>query len=325
MTTTNDLSVFGFHDGHACGWYRILMPYAELARRGTRVATNCGWTDEARDYRVIVGQRISRTAALPIWRRLRPTHRLVYETDDDVWTIDPTNFAAHHAHTGDVIDATEQAITVAHMVTVSTEPLAEVLRRYHDNVVVLPNCVEQALLEVERPRRERVTVGWAGGDSHLRDIAMVAPQLRRFLDRNPAVDFHNIGTSYLRPLKLRGRHTGWFSGVWDYYRALDFDIGTAPLVDSLFNASKSAIKAMEYAALGIPVIASDVAPYRGFVLDGVTGYLVRSEHEWGKRLYELASDDAMREEMGAKAKEHVAQFTIQRNAWRWRDAYQSLL
>jgi glycosyltransferase involved in cell wall biosynthesis len=57
---------------------------------------------------------------------------------------------------------------------------------------------------------------------------------------------------------------------------------------------------MEYAALGIPVIASDREPYRAFVLDGVTGYLVRHEHEWGKRLYELVNDEAMRVEMGAQ-------------------------
>lgn len=319
-----DFSVFGFHDGYACGWYRILMPFARMTEAGIRANTHCGWTEEARDYKVIVGQRLSRYEALPIWRRLRLGHRLIFETDDDVWSIDPTNFAAKLAHSADVMDATEQAIRMSHMVTVSTEALAEVVRRHHDNVVVLPNHIPAAMLDLPVVRNPGITVGWAGGDSHLRDIAMIAPRLRRFFERNPGVDFHTIGTDYRSIMKLPGRHTDWNRDVWKYYQNVDFDIGLAPLIDSVFNRSKSSVKAMEYAALGIPVIASDVEPYREFVVDGETGYLVRDEHMWSKRLYELANDEPMRLEMGRNAKARAAQWTIEDGYQRWVRAYQEI-
>jgi glycosyltransferase involved in cell wall biosynthesis len=318
------LRVWGFHDGHACGYYRVTLPFDALAANGVDAGTSCGWADQAEDYPIIVGQRVSKVEALPIWRRLRARHRLVYEIDDDVWTIDPTNISAYSAHGLPVQDAAEMAIRVAHMVTVSTEPLAEVVRRHHDNVVVLPNHIDGNLLDLERPRRDGVVVGWAGGDSHLRDLAMLAPPLTRFLRRNPHVEWHSIGTDFRGLLRIPGRHTDWCANIWDYYRTLDFDVGVAPLIDSVFNSSKSAIKAIEYAALGIPVVASDVEPYRPVVLDGVTGFLVRREHEWGKRLYELANDEAMRTAMGAKAKEHAATMTIQ-NGWHlWEQAYHQL-
>ena len=319
------MKIHGFHDGHACGYYRIVLPLDALAANGVDVTMCCGWNEMARQAQIIVGQRVGRYAALPIWRRLRAQHRLVYETDDDLWSIDPTNLSARLTHDAEVLDANIEAIRAAHLVTCSTQPLAEVLRQYHDNVIVLPNHIDGRLLDIQRPRRDQVTVGWAGGDSHLRDLDMVAPQLRRFFDRNPAVDFHNIGTDFRPYLKLPGRHSPWQVDIFDYYRLLDFDIGLAPLADTVFNASKSAVKAIEYAALGIPVIASDVAPYRSFVLDGVTGFLVRDGHEWGKRLYELASDAAMREEMGRKAKEQAAAWTIRLGWTRWRDAYGGLL
>lgn len=320
----SDLSAFGFHDGHACGYYRVLLPFAQLAAQGHPVDVNHGYDERCEDYRIIVGQRVGKPEALPIWRRLVARHKLVYETDDDVFTIDPSNSMAFLAHSPEVVDAVEFAASAAHLVTVSTEPLAEVMRRYNDNVVVLPNHIEGALLDIERPRRDRVTVGWAGGDSHVRDFDMVAPRLRRFLDRNPRVDFHNIGTNYLRVFKIPGRHTPWSADIFDYYRSIDFDIGIAPLADTPFNRSKSWIKALEYAALGIPVIASDTEPYRPFVVDGETGWLVRSDHEWGKRLYELANDEAMRTEMGAAAKRRAAEWTIQRGWTRWEAAYRTL-
>jgi len=319
------LRVWAFDDDHACGYYRLKLPFAALRLAGHDAVSRHGWDEGCKDYPIVVGQRISRNAALPLWRRLRAGHKLVYETDDDVWSIDRTNVAAHITFDAEVMDAVDHAIQISHMVTVSTEPLAEVLRKRHDNVVVLPNHIDEGMFDIERPRRDRVTVGWAGGDSHLGDFVTIAEQLKRFFRRNPEVDFHNVGTDYRRPFRLPGRHTGWHQDIWDYYRTIDFDIGIAPLADTVFNRSKSAIKAMEYAALGIPVIASDREPYRPFVLDGVTGYLVRDEHEWGKRLYELVSDEAMRTEMGRKAKEHVAQWTIQRGWHQWDNAYRSLL
>lgn len=318
------MRVYGFHDGAACGYYRITMPLDMMAANGHEAQTGCGWSEQARDYDVIVGQRIGKVEGLFIWRRLRPTHKLVYETDDDMWTIDPSNIRAHIDHTPGLMDGIEQAIQVSHMVTVSTEPLADVVRKFHDNVVVLPNYIDANMFDIQRPRPEKLTVGWAGGDSHLRDIAMVAMQLRRFFSRNPHVEFHNIGSDYRQVCGLPGRFTGWRSNMFSYYRNIDFDIGIAPLAHTTFNNSKSHIKALEYAALGIPVVASDEPPYRDFVLDGVTGFLVREEHEWGRRLYQLTNDDAMRQEMGAKAKQHAANFTIQKNWHLWEDAYRRL-
>lgn len=322
------MRIFAFHDGHACGYYRILLPIDALRDLGGHeVMTSCGWDEAARQWPIVIGQRIGGRDGGPtaIWRRLAADHALVYETDDDLWTIDPTNFWAHRQHDAVLLDDVEQAMAVSRLVTVSTEALAEVCRQFNDNVVVLENRIDARMLDLERPRRERLTVGWAGGDSHLRDMQMLAPQLKRFLQRNPEVDFHVIGdAAYQKALEIPGRNTRWQANIWDYYRALDFDIGVAPLIESPFNRSKSAIKALEYAALGIPVIASDVEPYRAFVEHGVTGFLVRREHEWGRYLYQLSKDTAMREEMGRKAKAKAARWTIQENWPAWERAFQSL-
>jgi glycosyltransferase involved in cell wall biosynthesis len=198
------------------------------------------------------------------------------------------------------------------------------MRQFNPNVIVLNNHIDDAMFDLVRPRRDRVTVGWAGGDSHKRDWMMVAPKIRRFLDRNPDVDFHGVGENYLKENRVRGRHSGWSADLFDYYRTIDFDIGIAPLTFSMFNRSKSAIKALEYAALGIPVIATDIEPYQPFVVDGVTGFLVKHEHEWEARLRDLVNDEGMREEMGRNAKERARKWSI-KEGWRlWANAYQNL-
>jgi len=315
--------VFSVEDSTACGYYRVRLPFDEMKKHGIDVEYKSVQAPVPEDV-IFVGQRIGYPGFRARWLKLWRTRPMVWETDDDLWCLDPANERAVKVYTRELLDELEQIVRTAHMVTVSTEPLADAMRIFNPNVVVLPNHIDGAMLELERPRRDRLTVGWAGGDSHRRDWEMVAPRIRRYLDRNPHVDFHAIGQDYLAQNKIRGRWTPWSQDLFDYYRTIDFDIGIAPLTSSRFNQSKSAIKAMEYAALGIPVIASNEAPYQPFVIDGVTGFLVNREHEWEARLRDLTNDAAMREEMGAAAKEHVKKWTIQ-NGWHlWADAYATL-
>ena len=335
--------VFAYEDGSACGYYRIRLPFDEMRKHGVDVeyARGGGVPESAR---VVVGQRVGGVGHEHDWLRVATKARLVYETDDDLWTIDPYNVRAAAHYTPSVLAATEHVMRMARLVTVSTAYLAETLGRFNRNTVVLPNTIDAAMLDLERPSRDRIVVGWAGGDSHHRDLADAAPHLRRFFARHPEVDLHTIGwgshrspadfPAHLRPyvranplhtMGVEYRHTYWQADPFDYYAGIDFDIGIAPLVANDFNRSKSAIKAMEYGALGVPVVASDVGPYREYVRHGETGFLVRAPHEWGRYLHALVSDEAMRTEMGAAARREAAKWTIQ-DLWpAWAAAYRSLL
>ena len=320
------------HDHSGCGYYRIRLPMEQLAKHGHDVKTAVGYDvvpSDAAQWPLIVGQRVDKHAALPAWRRFRARSKLVYEIDDDVFNVEQYNWQAYGVYSrGEVQDAVAHAAEVANLVTVTCQPLAEVMQKHSENVVILPNFIPEFAIDLPRPRRERPVAGWGGGASHGRDIGLIAQPLRRFLDRHPEWDARLMGTDYRPTIKHpRCGFTPWVDITKDdraYYRAIDFDIGLAPLVPSVFSQSKSYIKALEYAARGIPVIASDVAPYRDFVLHGVTGFLVKRDHEWLKYLEEL-TDPALRQEMGDKAREHARGYTIEANWQRWADAYGGLL
>src|SRR4029077_14863521 len=75
----------------------------------------------------------------------------------------------------------------------------------------------------------------------------------------------------------------WFTsrGGWD--------IGLAPLLDTRFNAAKSAIKTLDYAALGLAILASDGPVYRGSIADGATGELIANDPAaWFAALSDMA-------------------------------------
>jgi glycosyltransferase involved in cell wall biosynthesis len=328
-------SVWGVHDfdpvtnaPSGCGWYRIILPLTHLAANGWKTAWREGVPpQEADGYKVIIGQRLDKPAALPIWRRSRLHHRLVYETDDDWFSVPHSRFR-NPGGRETYLDTLTHCAQVADIITVSTGPLGEVMAREtgHRDIRVLPNRIPGALLDLKRQRnRRKVVVGWQGGLSHEADVAMIAPALRDFAEHHPKAELHMMGCQWPH---LTGpvRFTDWVpvNASLDYYRGIDFDIGLAPLTGTVFDQSKSAIKVLEYFGLGIPVLASDCEPYREIVVNGTNGFLIRRPEDWGRRLHQLASDQAMREEMGAKARETAAQHTIEGHWKEWGAVYGDL-
>jgi len=226
----------------------------------------------------------------------------------------------------EVLARLERGLRIADAVTVTTQHLAEVVSRFNANVFVLPNCIDLNLITYQRTKAERLTIGWAGGSSHLNDFASMRSNLRQFLRRHPEVDMHFVGQDYRELFKLPNtRWTGWNANLVDYLHTLDFDIGVAPLAYNEFNKSKSDIKVLEYASLGIPVVASAFGPYADSVVHGETGFVVKHSHEWSTYLRVLVEDHQLREAMSITAKLWASNRTIQGNAWRWELAYRTVI
>lgn len=313
------------------GYYRMWQPWTQLQRHsGHEVlipppGAHAGISlneDEIAAFDLLAQQRPNGRGTLRDWRRWQGRTELVYEADDNLLEPDTSGLPAWLDDT--IQDTVTECLRMASLVTVSTEPLAEVFRPHNPNVAVLPNCVHEDMLTIGQPDRgQPVTIGWAGGATHLQDIALIQEPLTTILDET-AAGLHFLGMDYRSLFAGRGRWTNWQPDIWDYYQAVDFDIALCPLEPTAFNACRTPIKALEMAALGIPVLASDTTPYREFVVDGVTGYLCRTPADWRARLRELVNDPQARQELGAKARQLAADHTIQQHYRRWQTAYEGV-
>lgn len=325
-------------DSSGCGYYRLRLPYAELEKHGhsTRVLTQKpGALHLKNDFQldnqpadVIVGQRIVLPEFIPIWRRLRVWAPLVQELDDDLFHVDRRNQQAAVLYSREGVRETLRHCSwIADLVTVSTAPLKQVMIEEcdldPDKIVVIENRVDASLFEMERTRRDRVVIGWAGGGSHDQDFEEIHRPLRRILDRTPNVEFHCVGHDFRSLIRRPNvRFTMWKDNMDEYLRGIDFDIGLVPLAHTTFNKSKSALKILEYSALGIPAVASDEPPYRDAIIDGETGFLVDSSWKWEKRIRELIADEELRTQMGKAAREHVRRRWSIADGWQdWERAY----
>jgi hypothetical protein len=115
------------------------------------------------------------------------------------------------------------------------------------------------------------------------------------------------------------RASEWVSlKEYPYYMS-QFDIGIVPLDLTPFNQAKSWLKGLEFAALGVPFLASPTEPY--VLLNVAYGIGTLAKHrKWLPTLKKVLADHA---EIGADHREKVVRhaLTIEDQAWQWRDAW----
>lgn len=338
------VKVLATYDGGGCGWYRVQLPMEQMARHGHAVEMACqkdgkvsSYLSRSSEYNIILGQRFIDYRGISVWRRARrPGNRLVYENDDDIFNIDLINRTAYNTYgQADVREAVKCYCEASDLLTVTTPYLAKAFTdTVGDNapVTVLPNFIPEFVLKLPREQYARPRVGWVGGGSHNIDITECTRAVRRFLTRSPGWDLYLGGQDYRPSFDLKNLDQMIFR-PWvqvneapeEFYGSYQFDIGLAPLLDTRFARSKSYVKALEMNARGIPVIASDIEPYREYIRHGYNGFLVRREHEWLKYLHLLADNPGTRAEMSANARATAGEYTIEGNWKLWEQAYEAML
>jgi glycosyltransferase involved in cell wall biosynthesis len=304
-------------------YYRLWLPFKHLKANSFHAYYTYPEEMNQDVPDVTVLQRPAGVGGMQMIEKIIGQTKVVYESDDDMLQVDPSGLP--HLYDERLRESVRRCLRMVDMVTVSSEGLAETIRPFNENVVVLPNFIKASALEIPRPKRDRLTVGWAGGTSHLVDMVTIQDVLWRMLANNPQIDLHFVGFDFSPLLgEHRGqcRRTNWNDDVGHYYRNIDFDIAIAPSADIPFNRSKTPLRALEMAALGIPIVASNLPPYDDFVQHDVTGFLVSTQREWEDAIQTLIKEPALRQKMGAAAKEQAAELTIEKNWHLWEAAYE---
>jgi hypothetical protein len=222
---------------------------------------------------------------------------------------------------------------------VSTPALATTLAALRQDVRVVPNGLDERLwidpLPLRDPRGGPVRILCMGTATHEGDFAMIESALERLkgaFDAHVSIDLLGVSTradlpKWLNRPGMPMTATGSYPGFVHWMTQQPaWDIGLAPLADSGFNRCKSAIKTLDYAALGMAVVASDTDVYRGSLADGQGGVLAANDAgAWFVTLCRLVRDDGLRRTLGQGALEAFqARGTLARQTAERRAAWLSL-
>lgn len=268
-------------DWHGCGHYRVIQPFkaleAELRVEGGLKQGDFHFTDVARiqpDVIVLQGAWLNEGILTQIRRYREITGaKVVLEFDDYLPNI-PTRSIHRKRLSQGLIKKMRRAIEQADWLVVSTPILAQEYADYHDDIRVALNGLYPDWwrdLSAQRRVGKKMRVGWAGGSSHTGDLAEIRSVVN---DLQDDVEWVFMG---MKPEDVQCEfHQG--TVIHQYPAALadlNLDLAIAPLELNQFNRSKSNLRLLELGACGVPVIATDIEPYRGAL--PVT--LVRNRHQ----------------------------------------------
>lgn len=314
-------------DSHGSGAYRVKLPI-EFAHDQGLIRGRCAGgyplpvVLERLGIEVIHTQRQvddAQLATLARTRDLLPV-KVIMDFDDLLTEMPDSNFHKKDLWP-DIERRIARACSLSDVVTASTAPLADKLRHYHDNVKLVPNAIRRedwVQPPAARQNQTRLRVGWAGGISHAGDLAIIREVVRQLADE---VDWIFLGMCLddMRP-SLAEFHKGVdFERYPEKLASLDLDLAIAPLAINAFNECKSNLRLLEYGALGIPVIATDITPYQC----GLPVTLLANRPDlWTKSIRDkLTERDALRHE-GERLRTAVfMEWTQQQHLDQWMSAW----
>lgn len=263
----------------------------------------------------------------------------IVEVDDNYVDVPPWNEAFHSFRNGSQFRTLSlDAMRNADAIMVTTPHLGELYTAYNDNVYVIENSLDfkgdrkfVGWDTVSVRKHKGTRMGWIGGRAHFDDLMMVAPMLREILEENPDVTLCLINSAIKHSCELLNKPYP-FEGLRNvmyadrsvainryaqFMSSFGFDIGLAPLVDCNFNRSKSNLRWLEYSALKIPTVATDISHFSQSVESGKTGFLIKENNldSWKTTLEELIGSASIREQIGRNAYQRVKKdFNVARNA-----------
>lgn len=260
---------------------------------------------------------------------------VVLDLDDDFLNL-PTNHPDRLSGVfTDSLPSLLYAITAVDAVTVTTQALYDLVSEFSKSVYLLPNYIDDAIWKFkpvpQGEQGEKVKIIYIAGQSHYPDIELIKPALLNISNKYESkVEFIFYGVEHPIIKRLKNAvhiptKTYEYKDFAEDVDNLDAAIGIAPLVNSQFNEAKSALKFLEYSAIGLAGVFSNVPAYNQAVESGVTGLLSASQDEWEKNISLLIDDNEYRRMIATNAQQDLeANWLLRDHAHKWIETFDQI-
>lgn len=327
---------------NGCTWYRMVLPSRQLTALGWDIAVGLPRVHPEKGFGVAhedgaffgwdvnVFKLLMHESTSEIFKMMQQNgDKIIVDVDDFHFGIHEENIAASKTHPNLNTENNrmffEMGIRQANTVTVSTQFLANFYERRCRDVRIVRNAVDVERFTIQ-PQPETPIFGWVGGTMwRSGDIELLSQWLPSFVEDFDVQVHHsghipNDSRHFAVRAGLKKVSTVLMCPVPNYPKLMNhFHVGLVPLTRNLFNEAKSNLKGLEYAAAGIPFIATPTEEYRLLHEAGV-GRLATTPDEWRDHAIALL-DPAIRQFEAEKNWEIVnAEFNMSTKGNEWASA-----
>lgn len=189
------------------------------------------------------------------------------------------------------------------------------------NIEIIPTVIDlERYPTKQNADDEQFIVGWIGTKTTFeKHLIPCKDWIKALQHQEPNIRFHIVGITEDMDIGKNVKYIRWTEET-EVAEILKMDIGLMPLQDSKWEKGKCAYKLIQYAACGIPGVASDVGMNREVAVPGETGILASADEEWIQAIKTLKSNTELRHQMGRNARKKVEErYCIQQTSTKWKE------
>jgi glycosyltransferase involved in cell wall biosynthesis len=206
----------------------------------------------------------------------------------------------------------QRTVELADMVIAENPCLAEQARQFNMSVEVLPTGLDTHVYKLEGGSKKddgKIRLVWIGSSATLKYLAEIKPVLEEIGSRFDNVVLRVIADEFLELRNMQVEKRRW-SLEEEAADIGECHVGLAPLPDNKFTQSRFCFKIFQYAAAGLPTIASPVGANPVYLREGVNGFFATDHSDWIEKTSRLIKEAELRNQIGQAAKREVEQFDI---------------
>jgi glycosyltransferase involved in cell wall biosynthesis len=315
-------------------WIRLLLPLRRLEQQGGCVLTQLQPGDTPVDLDRLIVQRaacpslaMAQELVLACRQRSLP---LILDLDDALFSL-PAEHPERERY-APAIPALEYLLAAADLRVFSTAPLAAQCESFGPQVVLANGLDAEAWEGPARfPRAEAegpLKLLYMGSRTHDADLALILPELDALAGSDANAFRLTLVGGVSQPLQRPWLHSlevpleaRRYPRFVRWLRRLPrHDLGLAPLVANPFNAAKSDVKLLDYAALGLPALCSPGPAYQELLAAGLA--LSAETGQWAEQILWAARHRRRLRRLAQAAHGYLWQ---QRSCEQLADAWQQVL
>lgn len=342
---------------NGCTWYRCIIPASILNSNGYSAHVGYSATSSSDNLGIALSPPLYKETVIVdghdllvlklvmhakvkelLEKKIAQGKRIVVDIDDWFDNLPESNKAREttdpETHPDNNRDIYFAIMEMAHALVCSTQFLFDFYsNKYPDKPIFLVrNTIDIGRWAPRKKGWGVPKIGWCGATPwRANDLEQLAPFMNEYL-KSRNLKFHHSGAipnvpsvAELMEIDQERLTMEGMRPITDLPGLLQaIDIGVVPLNNIPFNHAKSYLKGLEYAAAGIPFVASDLPEYR-YLADAGVGRIASTPAQWMAHLDELQDASLRYDEAQINYEIVKDQFSMNSAARQWISTFEQIM
>ncbi len=249
------------------------------------------------------------------WLYIKLAKKVIYDIDDMIFHLRTapsnsnriTKFFKSKKRYYFLLEKADYCITC-------TPELDKIARRYNQNTRDISSTINtKTYIPLNKyENKEDLIIGWTGSHSTIPYLHLLDGVLQE-LSKKYKFKLLVMGTNNFEIRGVDIECVDWNTNI-EIPTLQRMDIGLYPLPNDEWVKGKSGLKALQYMAVGLPVVASNVGCNERVIENNFSGLLVNEMNEWYSSISNLIEKNELRRFLGCNARLRVEKyFSIEAN------------